>query len=174
MIYHTKIYACITILANSSYFSSHIRFIEINNQNPIKTRLQPPSTRIKKRQAQARDPTSIGDKDLFLSGPTKGGRSVLSAIDDFDQKASVPQKTSANFAVLKGYHVSDCSDSYGTFSSALVKTLDVDRKMATAEIRPENLNYHNMYNGNSISTFHQPNIIILVISLIVSIILSQK
>ena len=174
MFYHTKIYACITILANSSYFSSHIRFIEINNQNPIKTRLQPPSTRIKKRQAQARDPTSIGDKDLFLSGPTKGGRSVLSAIDDFDQKASVPQKTSANFAVLKGYHVSDCSDSYGTFSSALVKTLDVDRKMATAEIRPENLNYHNMYNGNSISTFHQPNIIILVISLIVSIILSQK
>ena len=79
----------------------------------------------------------------------------MTAIDDFDQKASVPQKTSANFAVLKGYHVSDCSDSYGTFSSALVKTIDVDRKKAKAEIRPENLNYHNMYNGSSRSASNQ-------------------
>ena len=83
-----------------------------------------------------------------MSGPTTDGKTVLSAIDDFDRKASVPQKTSANFAVLKGYHVSDCSDNYGTFSSALVKTIDVERKTAAAEIRPENFRYHDTYNRN--------------------------
>ena len=94
----------------------------------------------------------------------------MTAIDGFDQRASVPQKTSANFAVLKGYHVSDCSDSYGTFSSALVKTIDVDRKTAKAEVRPENLNYHNMYNGSSRSAYQLLDIrkVILVTLFIVS------
>ena len=141
-----------------TFFSSTIRFNE--TYNPLKTRLHPPSNRSKR---QARDPTSIGDKDLFLSGPTTDGKTVLSAIDDFDQKASVPQKTSANFAVLKGYHVSDCSDNYGTFSSALVKTIDVERKTTAAEIRPENLRYHDTYNRNSCKSYHQPKFILLTI-----------
>ena len=102
----------------------------------------------------------------------------MTAIDDFDQKASVPQKTSANFAVLKGYHVSDCSDSYGTFSSALVKTIDVDRKKAKAEIRPENLNYHNMYNGSSRSASNQlldiRKVILVTLFIVSTTVWSQK
>ena len=150
------------------YFSSTIRFNE--TFNPLKTRLHPPSKRSKR---QARDPTSIGDKDLFLSGPTTDGKTVLSAIDDFDQKASVPQKTSANFAVLKGYHVSDCSDNYGTFSSALVKTIDVERKTAAAEIRPENFKYHDTYNRNSCKSYQEPKLILLTVFLGSYQILSQ-
>ena len=150
------------------FFSSTIRFNE--TFNPLKTRLHPPSKRSKR---QARDPTSIGDKDLFLSGPTTDGKTVLSAIDDFDRKASVPQKTSANFAVLKGYHVSDCSDNYGTFSSALVKTIDVERKTAAADIRPENLRYHDTYNRNSCKSYQEPKLILLTVFLGSYQILSQ-
>ena len=102
-----------------------------------------------------------------MGGPTTDGKTVLSAIDDFDQKASVPQKTSANFAVLKGYHVSDCSDNYGTFSSALVKTGDVERKTTTAEIRSENLRYHDIYNRNSCKSYHQSKAILLITMILV-------
>lgn len=128
----------------SLIFSQSIRFVD--NQSPIKSRKDPASTTIAKRLKRQTSQKKIGDKDLFLSAPTTNGNTVLSAIDDFDKKASVTQKTSANFAILKGYHVSVCSDHYGTFSSALVKKPDVERKLANAEIRPQNLKYHNTYN----------------------------
>ena len=129
-------------------FSSSIRFVD--SFNPLKTRLQPPSTRLKRQTPEkSREVTrNIGDKDLFLSGPTTDGRTVLSAIDNFDTIATLQEKTSANFAVLKGFHVSECSDSYGTFSSALVKTQDVERKSAKADVRTVNQRYHDLYNSD--------------------------
>ena len=87
--------------------------------------------------------------DLFLTGPTIQGNSVLSAIDDFDAKASVPEKTSANFAILKGYHISECSDSYGTWSSALIRKPDIERKSADLQVRAINANYHQSNNNQS-------------------------
>ena len=72
---------------------------------------------------------------------------MLSAIDNFDAKASVPEKTSANFAILRGYHISECSDSYGAISSALIRKPDIERKSANLQVRAINANYH-QYNNN--------------------------
>lgn len=162
-------------------FSSSIRFVD--SFNPLKTRLQPPSTRRTKRQdgksirSQSKNSRNIGDKDLFLSGPTTDGRTVLTAIDGFDQIATVQEKTSANFAVLKGHHVSECSDSYGTFSSALVKTQDVERQRTKAEIRTANQMYHDLYNNaaeSSSALLRCSGTVLLISAVFVNVILSQK
>ena len=144
----------------------NIRFVD--NQTPLRSKLQKSAKIRKKRQTSTKHPGNLEDKDLFLSSPTTLGNTVLSAIDNFDARASVPQKTSANFAVLKGHHVSECSDSYGTFSSALVKKMDVERKTANAEIRPQNANYHFAYNKAALGIcLNQP---IFILTLIVSFI----
>ena len=69
-------------------------------------------------------------------------------ISQFDRKSSVQEKTSANFAILQGHHIAECSDSFGTFSSALKRNTQAD-KSENAEIRSENQRYHEAYNGQS-------------------------
>ena len=110
----------------------------------MSTRLKPPLLRRRKRESRSTQGT-----DLFLNGPTIQGNSVLSAIDNFDAKASVPEKTSANFAILRGYHISECSDSYGAISSALIRKPDIERKSANLQVRAINANYHQGNNNQN-------------------------
>ena len=130
------LYLCFNIF----FCSSSIRFKDEPQQ--LSTRLKPPLLRRRKRESRSTQGT-----DLFLNGPTIQGNSVLSAIDNFDAKASVPEKTSANFAILRGYHISECSDSYGAISSALIRKPDIERKSANLQVRAINANYH-QYNNN--------------------------
>ena len=132
------------------------------DQPTTKTRPQPPPT-LQKSKRKKRQTTASGDKDsadLFLSGLTLGGKTVISAIDEFDRKSSVQEKTSANFAILQGHQVADCSDQFGTFSSALKRNGDTERQSAVAEIRPENQRYHDLYNGQPL--LQSCNFIILI------------
>merc|ERR1719232_301356 len=114
--YETQYY--IDSLPEETKSSSSIRFVDLD-QPTTKTRLQPPPS-LQKSKRKKRQTTASGDKDsadLFLSGLTLGGKTVISAIDEFDRKSSVQEKTSANFAILQGHQVADCSDQFGTFSS---------------------------------------------------------
>ena len=145
---------------------SSIRFVDLD-QPTTKTRLQPPPS-LQKSKRKKRQTTASGDKDsadLFLSGLTLGGKTVISAIDEFDRKSSVQEKTSANFAILQGHQVADCSDQFGTFSSALKRNGDAERQSAVAEIRPENQRYHDLYNGQP--AIKSCNVIIITLYLIV-------
>ena len=127
----------------------------------MSTRLKPPIQRLRKKRKTVtnREPRS----DLFLSGPTVKGHSVLAAIDAFDANATVPEKTSANFAILRGYHVSACSDSYGAISQALVRKPDIERKSANLQVRSVNQKYHQVYNSHSNSI--PSNLVLLLIPL---------
>ena len=141
------------------------------DQPTTKTRLQPPPS-LQRSVRKKRQTTASGDKDsadLFLSGLTLGGKTVISAIDEFDRKSSVQEKTSANFAILQGHQVADCSDQFGTFSSALKRNGDAERQSAVAEIRPENQRYHDLYNGQS--PFQSCNFTVVMLFLITTMLL---
>ena len=77
---------------------------------------------------------------------------MLSEIDDFDDKATLKEKAKANRDVLTGEHISECSDSYGTFSSAIMRNphhlIDSSRETEPVNaVRLENQPYHNLYNA---------------------------
>lgn len=127
-------------------FSSSVRFVDLREPG---TNLEPPKTPVvqrKRRKRQTKKPSTKGD--LFLTSLTLQGNDVLSAIDAFDKKATLQEKTSANFAILNGYHLSECSDSLGTFNSVLVRKSDAERNSAKLETRPANSRYHEMYNAS--------------------------
>jgi hypothetical protein len=144
-----------------------VRFLD--NAEP-RTKLEPPkppptASRLRRLKRQTKKPGDLSSGDLFLNSPTVEGRTVLSAIDDFDRKKTAGQKREANLAIMNGYHLSECSDSYGTFSSTLVKQNDVERKQAKVDTRPENQRYHNLYNGQE--RLHL-NIIVLMTHIIIT------
>ena len=143
-----------------SHFSSSIRFVDDPQQ--LSTRLKPPIQRLRRKRKTVSNREAR--TDLFLSGETKKGGSVLAAIDAFDKNATVPEKTSANFAILRGYHVSTCSDSYGAISQALVRKPDIERKSANLQVRSVNQKYHEVYNSHSNSI--PSNVFLLLIPLL--------
>ena len=61
------------------FYSSSVRFVDLTNPKiPTQQKLQPVQ-RLKKRQTKTSNPDP---EDLFLSGPTSTGETVLSAIHE--------------------------------------------------------------------------------------------
>ena len=102
--------------------------------------------------------------DLFLTTPTIDGNSVLSYIYEFDQNATIKEKYDANMALLNGEYVSECSDSFGSIMTSILKrNYRKPRKM----IRHQNLKFDK--NGSKSVQFNLVMVILLVYSLIVLI-----
>ena len=84
------------------------------------------------------------------------GTPVLDAIDKFDNQYNNYTKLQANYAILAGDHISECSDAYGTFSSAIIKNPEKRDK----HVRPVNQPYHELYNGHGSRLKYEASIIL--------------
>ena len=83
--------------------------------------------------------------DLFLTTPTIDGNSVLSYIYEFDENATIKEKYDANMALLNGEYVSECSDSFGSIMTSILKrNYRKPRKM----IRHQNLKFDKNGSGS--------------------------